>query len=220
MCARARASLSKRVFRYRDVRLNLRLETAATRRLGLDTHVCEVQLVLLDFALIKARQAVCAKCGVCSILFFSSRPLSFPPSPLPTFLPLFLPALPPSLPPSLPPFFPPSLTPSLPPSLSLPFSLSHLSLIISRSYSSHHSAPPPASHLLLSVFETYCPGDKHPHARAHACSGRTHKHIIARTQADHRRTRALRALEEPAVRVRRRQLQHQLRSRQHFMCVH
>ena len=150
-----------------------------------------------------------------SVVFSFFHPVLFPSLP-----PLSRPSSLSSFPPSRPPSLPPSLTPSLPPSLSLPFSLSHLSLIISRSYSSHHSAPPPASHLLLSVFETYCPGDKHPHARAHACSGRTHKHIIARTQADHRRTRALRALEEPAVRVRRRQLQHQLRSRQHFMCVH
>ncbi len=38
---------------YRDVGLNLRLMTAATRRLGLDGHICEVQLVLADFAKIK-----------------------------------------------------------------------------------------------------------------------------------------------------------------------
>ena len=35
--------------------LNLRLDTAETRRLGLEAHVCEVQLVLVDFARLKVR---------------------------------------------------------------------------------------------------------------------------------------------------------------------
>ena len=40
---------------YRDVMLCLRISTDETRRLGIDTHVCEVQLVLVDFAKIKVR---------------------------------------------------------------------------------------------------------------------------------------------------------------------
>ena len=46
-----------RTLGYRDVGLNLRLATAATRRVGLDGHICEVQLVLADFAKIKVRPA-------------------------------------------------------------------------------------------------------------------------------------------------------------------
>ena len=38
---------------YRDVALNVRLETAEIASLGLNSHVCEVQLVLIDFAKIK-----------------------------------------------------------------------------------------------------------------------------------------------------------------------
>ena len=38
---------------YRDVSLNLRLSTADTLRLGLDGFVCELQLILIDFARIK-----------------------------------------------------------------------------------------------------------------------------------------------------------------------
>ena len=38
---------------YRDVLLNLQLETKEARRLHVDTHVCELQLVLLGFARIK-----------------------------------------------------------------------------------------------------------------------------------------------------------------------
>ena len=38
---------------YRDVALNLLLETADTVNLGLNWHVCEVQLVLISFAKIK-----------------------------------------------------------------------------------------------------------------------------------------------------------------------
>jgi hypothetical protein len=37
------------------VALNLRLDTAETRRLGLEAHVCEVQLVLVDFARLKVQ---------------------------------------------------------------------------------------------------------------------------------------------------------------------
>ena len=43
---------------YRDVLLNVRLETAETRRLGLEGHVCEVQLVLRDFALLQVGPAL------------------------------------------------------------------------------------------------------------------------------------------------------------------
>jgi hypothetical protein len=38
---------------YRDVGLNLRLDTLWTRDMGVDGHVCEVQLLLLPFAQIK-----------------------------------------------------------------------------------------------------------------------------------------------------------------------
>ena len=38
---------------YRDVSLNLRLSTTETRSLGLDGFVCELQLILIDFARIK-----------------------------------------------------------------------------------------------------------------------------------------------------------------------
>jgi hypothetical protein len=35
---------------YRDVALNLRIVTPETVEFGVDTHVCEVQLILLSFA--------------------------------------------------------------------------------------------------------------------------------------------------------------------------
>ena len=38
---------------YRDLALNLRLVTPATERLGADTHVCEVQLILREIAELK-----------------------------------------------------------------------------------------------------------------------------------------------------------------------
>jgi hypothetical protein len=38
---------------YRDVALNLRVATAAARSLGVDGHVCEVQLVLQSFHALK-----------------------------------------------------------------------------------------------------------------------------------------------------------------------
>jgi hypothetical protein len=38
---------------YRDLSLNLRVVTAATERLGVDTHVCEVQLILREIAELK-----------------------------------------------------------------------------------------------------------------------------------------------------------------------
>ncbi len=40
---------------YRDLSLNLRLSTADTRRLGLDGFVCELQLILIDFARVKVQ---------------------------------------------------------------------------------------------------------------------------------------------------------------------
>ena len=40
---------------YRDVALNLRLAGPAARRLGLDMHVCELQLLLRSFAQFKVR---------------------------------------------------------------------------------------------------------------------------------------------------------------------
>lgn len=39
---------------YRDVNLSVRFDTAATRRLGIHLHVCEVQLMLIDFAVLKS----------------------------------------------------------------------------------------------------------------------------------------------------------------------
>ena len=58
---------------YRNVALNLRLRTAETARLGIDAHVCELQLVTVDFARIKVRRrrrrrrrralSVCAAAG-------------------------------------------------------------------------------------------------------------------------------------------------------------
>ena len=39
---------------YRDVALNLRLQMPDTVHLGLNGHICEVQLVLISFAKIKA----------------------------------------------------------------------------------------------------------------------------------------------------------------------
>ena len=43
---------------YRDVSLNLRLCTPATRRLGLDGFVCELQLLLIDFARVKVSHLI------------------------------------------------------------------------------------------------------------------------------------------------------------------
>ena len=44
---------------YRDVALNVRLHTAAALDLGVEMHVCEVQLLLRPFAEIKARALCC-----------------------------------------------------------------------------------------------------------------------------------------------------------------
>jgi hypothetical protein len=41
---------------YRDVALNLRLSTPETRRLGCELHVCELQLLLRPFALLKTEE--------------------------------------------------------------------------------------------------------------------------------------------------------------------
>ena len=40
---------------YRDVIVNLRLRTESARRLNLDNHVLELQLILMSFARIKVR---------------------------------------------------------------------------------------------------------------------------------------------------------------------
>jgi hypothetical protein len=40
---------------YRDVALNLQLANAQTGALGVDTHVCELQLLLVPFAELKVR---------------------------------------------------------------------------------------------------------------------------------------------------------------------
>ena len=42
---------------YRDVNLNLCIDVPATRRLAVHAHVCELQLILKDFALLKVRCA-------------------------------------------------------------------------------------------------------------------------------------------------------------------
>ena len=39
--------------RYRDIAVNLRIDSQETRRLGVETHVCELQLILRSFADIK-----------------------------------------------------------------------------------------------------------------------------------------------------------------------
>ena len=39
---------------YRDVNINLRFASPATARLGIGTHVCEVQLMLLGVAKLKS----------------------------------------------------------------------------------------------------------------------------------------------------------------------
>ena len=41
---------------YRDVALNLRIDTEETRAMGVETHVCEVQLLLSCFDTIKVRR--------------------------------------------------------------------------------------------------------------------------------------------------------------------
>ncbi len=41
---------------YRDVALNLRIDTVETRAMGVETHVCEVQLLLRCFDTIKVRR--------------------------------------------------------------------------------------------------------------------------------------------------------------------
>ncbi len=40
---------------YRNLALNLRLTTPAATALGAETHVCEVQLLLVDMAVIKVQ---------------------------------------------------------------------------------------------------------------------------------------------------------------------
>jgi hypothetical protein len=47
---------------YRDVLVNLRLRTEEARRLNLDHHVWELQLILISFARIKVRFGGCL-CG-------------------------------------------------------------------------------------------------------------------------------------------------------------
>ena len=42
---------------YRDVAINLRIDSAETRAMGLEGHVCEVQLILRAFAELKVRRA-------------------------------------------------------------------------------------------------------------------------------------------------------------------
>jgi hypothetical protein len=44
---------------YRDVGVNLRVVTPETRALGVDAHVCELQLLLRRFAELKVRSGSC-----------------------------------------------------------------------------------------------------------------------------------------------------------------
>ena len=53
---------------FRSVLLNLRLDSQPTRRLGLDGHVCEVQLILIDFARIKVWPTACTAFAIIIIL--------------------------------------------------------------------------------------------------------------------------------------------------------
>lgn len=38
---------------YRDVALNLRIVNNDTKRMGVETHVCELQLILIEYAMLK-----------------------------------------------------------------------------------------------------------------------------------------------------------------------
>ena len=40
------------MFYIRNIVINLRFNTNMTRRLGLDNHICELQLILKDFCLL------------------------------------------------------------------------------------------------------------------------------------------------------------------------
>jgi hypothetical protein len=56
---------------YRDVGFNLRVVTAEAALLGVDGHVCEVQLLLLPFAKIKVHYSVGCSClNVKRVLFY------------------------------------------------------------------------------------------------------------------------------------------------------
>jgi hypothetical protein len=46
---------------YRDVCINLRIMTEETSEMGLDWHVCELQLILLPFAAIKVSPSTCVE---------------------------------------------------------------------------------------------------------------------------------------------------------------
>ncbi len=41
---------------YRDVAINMCIRSRGTRDLGISTHVCELQLILISFAKLKVRQ--------------------------------------------------------------------------------------------------------------------------------------------------------------------
>ena len=45
------------LFQSRDISLNLCLQTAATAAMWLDTHICELKLILVDFAKIQVNLA-------------------------------------------------------------------------------------------------------------------------------------------------------------------
>ena len=48
---------------YSDVAINLRIDNAETRALGVEGHVCEVQLILCAFAELKVNQRRRSACG-------------------------------------------------------------------------------------------------------------------------------------------------------------
>jgi hypothetical protein len=48
------SSLSKG---YRDVAINMRIKTYSTIEMGIDNHVCELQLLLKSFAMLKVRNS-------------------------------------------------------------------------------------------------------------------------------------------------------------------
>ena len=50
---------------YRDVLINLRIVSQETVRLGVEIHVCEVQLVLDSFWMLKVRMCICIDVCVC-----------------------------------------------------------------------------------------------------------------------------------------------------------
>jgi hypothetical protein len=57
---------------YRDVAINLRLTTLEARRLGVASHVCEVQIILKAYADLKVPPL--SKAALCCVREFCARP--------------------------------------------------------------------------------------------------------------------------------------------------